>query len=372
MGFNRRIVHYYPRALTGDGGVTVAVNGWAEAQAEAGHQVAVLHHQGDNDGRYSDRVELIEVPHRGGKRWRRTLRPEGLERFLGPSDLLVLHSGWWYRNFVAAASARKREVPYMVVPHGAYDPSVRAKRRLVRSLWEVRERRLLVRAWAVHLFFESEQSEVKSLAPTARTVVAPTGFELPGGAWVGGGGYLAWLGRFDVDHKGIDLLLGAIAHLPESDRPRLIMHGRSYRQDSEDVQGMAKRLGISQWVEVSGEVSGREKLDFLTHSEGFIYPSRWESYGLSLVEGMALGIPCVLSSTMHIAGLIESHGAAIVSNPSPADLAEAIRELRRRGPEMGRRGREFVGRHLTWPSVVQRLTDQLEELPPPSSGVRNL
>ena len=364
MRFNRRIVHYYPRALTGDGGVTIAVRGWAEAQAEAGHEVSLLHYQGTNGGRYSERIELIEVPHRGGKRWRRTLRPEGLERFLDPTDLLVLHSGWWYRNFVAAAVARSRGIPYLVVPHGAYDTSVRAKRRLIRSVWEIRERRLLARAWAVHVFFESEQAEIKALAPAARTVVAPTGFDLPEGAWLGGGGYLAWLGRFDVDHKGLDVLLGAVAHLPRSDRPHLVMHGRPHRQDVAHIERIARRLGISEWVKVLGEVSGKEKLDFLTHSEGFIYPSRWESYGLSLVESMALGIPTVLSSSMHIAGLIESHGAAIVTTPSPADVAEAIVELRRRGPEMGRRGREFVGRHLSWSTVVQRLIDQLEELPP--------
>ena len=37
-----RMIHYYPRAWTGDGGCSSAVRGWASAVADAGAQVTVV------------------------------------------------------------------------------------------------------------------------------------------------------------------------------------------------------------------------------------------------------------------------------------------------------------------------------------------
>jgi glycosyltransferase involved in cell wall biosynthesis len=364
MSLPRRIVHYYPRALTGDGGLTLAVNTWAEAEASGGFEVVVLHHGGENDGRLSNRVKLLDVPHRGGILSRRTLRPEGLHRFLDPSDLLVLHSGWWFRNFVAANAARRSRTPYMVMPHGAYDPHVTAKRRTIRAMWEPRERRLLNQACAVHVFFDSEVEEVNAFAPGARTIVAPTGFDLPSRTWRGGGGYLAWIGRYDFDHKGVDVLLRAAAEIPASQRPRLIVRGRPYRQSAEDARALARSLGVDEHVEVGLEVGGEEKIQLLLKCDGFVYPSRWESYGLSAVESMALGVPTAISSTMHIASSIAEKDAAILASPQPPDIATALLRLVREGTGYGARGRQFVATELSWPRLLERWTDQLSVLPP--------
>lgn len=362
MSLPRRIVHYYPRALTGDGGLTLAVNTWAEAEASAGFEVVILHHGGENDGRLSSRVKLLDVPHRGGIRSRRTLRPEGFHKVLDPSDLLVLHSGWWFRNFVAANAARRSGTPYMVMPHGAYDPHVTAKRRVIRTVWEPRERRLLNQAAAVHVFFDSEVEEVNGFAPGARTIVVPTGFDLPSRTWRGGGGYLAWIGRYDFDHKGVDVLIRAVAEIPENQRPRLIVRGRPYRQSAADARSLARSLGVDGNVEVGGEIGGEEKIQLLLDCDGFVYPSRWESYGLSAVESMALGVPTAISSTMHISSSIAKKRAAILFSPEPTDIATALLRLVREGTDYSARGRDFVTTELSWPGILEQWRDQLSAL----------
>ena len=124
----RRIVHYYPDAM-GHSGVTFALWSWARAQAAAGAEVSILH--ADRPAVRAD-VPFVShdtcpgltaqtVAHAGRRRWSR--HPVGLERHLGEHDLLVLHEGWVANNLVAAAAARRAGVPYVVMPHGVYEPA---------------------------------------------------------------------------------------------------------------------------------------------------------------------------------------------------------------------------------------------------------
>ena len=67
-------------------------------------------------------------------------------------------------------------------------------------------KRVIEGAAAVHVFFESEISDIQTLAPGARFFVLPTGFDVPDARWRGGGGYLGWIGRIDPTHcAGIHL-----------------------------------------------------------------------------------------------------------------------------------------------------------------------
>ena len=66
------------------------------------------------------------------------------------------------------------------------------------------------RAAAVHVFFESEIDDVRTIAPKASFITVPTGFDVPKDEWSGGGGYLSWIGRIDPVHKGLDVLVRAI------------------------------------------------------------------------------------------------------------------------------------------------------------------
>jgi glycosyltransferase involved in cell wall biosynthesis len=354
-----RIVRYYPRALVGDGGMTGAVRRWSRALARAGADVTLAFAGGPRppDG---DDVNWSPVRHVGRGA---AVLPVGLEHVLRGADLLVLHSGWTLHNVRAAAVARSLGVPYMLEPRGAYDPHiVQRKHFLKRAWWRALERKLVSEARAVHVFFEQERAHLQALGYRGHVVIASNGADPPEGSiWDGGsGGYLLWLGRFDPEHKGLDLLLRALRAVPESERPFLRLHGPDWRGRKRRVRMMVADLGLQQWVAVGEAVYGEAKRGLLTSAAGFVYPSRWDACPNSVLEAVSLSIP-TLATPYPLACMIAESGGALVSEGRAAALADGIRDLlSERAVQVGSRGAQVAREELSWDRVARSWLTQVQ------------
>ncbi len=337
-----RLVHYYPRALAGDGGPTRAMWNWASAAYNAGCDVAVIY-DADLESQSPLRnpaIPIIPLKHTGAGLVR---MPRRLAAALAADDVLVLHSTYIPSNVVAAWTALRRGVPYIVMPHGGYDRRARGRRRHRKQAWLPVERPYLERSLAVHVFFNSETLDAAEVAPNARWLVAPTGFDLPAERWDGGtGGYLAWIGRYDIKHKGLDLLVDAMSRLAAPDRRPLRLHGRRSEDDAEDIERIAQASGVTDAVTVGGQLDGSDKVDFLRRAVAYVHPSRWEAYSLALVEALAYGVPSVVSVFCSIAHKLQAADAAIIVDPTPDSIARGISAILRSPQQYSDRAVQFV------------------------------
>jgi glycosyltransferase involved in cell wall biosynthesis len=359
-----RFVSYYPRAVSDRSGVTAALWGWAAALVDAGHDVRVLHAGGNRrspePGDMRPNLADEAIPHRG--RGRTTHRPIGLERWLAPDDVLILHEGWVMSNVIAARAARRAGIPYVVVPHGVYEPGIRAMLKPPRRLRERVERRVLEKAAGVHVFFSSEEPLVRSIAPRAPDmIVAPNGFAPGAERWTGGGGYLAWIGRYDPPHKGLDLLVNAVASLDPAERPTIELRGPDYNGGYDRIRSQIDRLGVAEWVHAEGPVYAADKLDLLRRSDGYVMPSRWDACPIALIENLGMGAPCLVSDSIQMAGPLAAAAAAVPASATADGLADGLRRFGAMSAAdreaIGSRGRAWVAGTLAWPDVVTAFVD---------------
>jgi len=335
---------------------------WASATHAAGCDVAVVY-DADFEAQsllHNRAIPVIPLKHTAAGPIR---VPRQLGAVLTPRDVLVLHSTYIPGNVGAAWSARRSGVPYIVMPHGGYNAQARTRRHGRKRLWLPVERAYLERALAVHVFFENETRDAAEVAPNARWLIAPTGFDMPHTRWDGGtGGYLAWLGRYDIRTKGLDLLVHAMGKLETPDRRPLRLHGRRSEDRPEDVAKIAQASGLADVVTVGGEIDEHEKVDFLRRAVAYVHPSRWESHSLGLVEALAYGIPSVVSQFCVIAPELRAADAAVIVEPTPDGIARGMSIVLRSAREYSDRGIHFVQTSLAWKAIINHYLQQIERL----------
>lgn len=358
------IVRYYPRAYRGDGGITNSVRRLSEACVRAGANVSVAVDERDvpAERERTTPFRWVSVRHVGPPSLR---RPVGLDASLRRADLLVLHSAWTYQNVVAARCARRIGLPYLLEPRGAYDPLIFERRRTIKRLWWwAFERRLVRESAAIHTFFVSQRDHLRRIGYHGPTVVAPNGVTPPEGfEWDGGSGnYVLWVGRFDPEHKGLDLLLQGLKQMPPDDRPHIRLHGPDWAGGKARVIALVDRMDLAADVTIGPAVHGADKWRLLSRATAFTYPSRWEGFGNSAAEAVSIGVP-TLVTPYPFGQWLGDHDAAIVAEPTPAGLAEGLARVC--APEAARaaqRGQEIVRRELNWDAVARSWLEQTKAM----------
>ena len=357
-----RIVQYYPRAVVGDGGMTRAVKLLARSMQRAGAESVIAYEKGSSPEPAIDGLTWHAVRHRGPQH-QRVPDSKDLTEAMLDADLVVLHSGFTLHNVVAARIARRRGVAYVVAPRGAYDPHIFLRRRLLKELWwRAFEYPMVKRALAVHLFFTDETADLERLGYHGPTLVAPNGVEPPPGMqWDGGtGGYLLWLGRFDPQHKGLDLLVRALAIVPTETRPTLRLVGPDWRDGRERITALVRDLHLGEWISVEPALYGDEKWSALRSATGFVYPSRWEGFGNSVAEAASLGVP-VLVTPYPFGRLLHRRGGAVLALPTVEGLAEGLQAVSG-AATLGARAQRIVLDEMSWDAVGQSWLKQAEAL----------
>jgi len=155
-------------------------------------------------------------------------------------------------------------------------------------------------------------------------------------------------------HKNLDGLLRAFAEFHKT-RPefRLVvcgLHGFA----AETLHELRDALGLRDCVELPGWIPRADLYELFARAWAFVYPSRFEGFGMPVLEAMAAGIPTACSAIEPLTSV--AAGAALQFDPldSSALLQALIRVAtdepeRRRLSEAGlRRARDF-----SWSQAAQ-------------------
>ena len=122
--------------------------------------------------------------------------------------------------------------------------------------------------------------------------------------------------------KNLDVVFDALAQIKDKLDTHLITVGGD-GWDFEQIKKRTVSLGLEGRVHFLGYVSDQVLMYLYQHAKAFIYPSKFEGFGLPVLEAMASGCPVVtsnLSSLPEVAG-----DAAILINPD--DASELSEEL---------------------------------------------
>ncbi|WP_045745229.1 glycosyltransferase family 4 protein [Actinoplanes rectilineatus] len=170
---------------------------------------------------------------------------------------------------------------------------------------------------------------------------------------------LVFLGRFDILHKGLDVLLEAMTRIPDRE---LLIAGDG--PDRARLRRMTERLGLDGRVRFLGRVEGVAKYELLASAALALIPSRFETFGMVAVEAAAAGTPIVGSDIPCLRDVIPDTVGAKVPAGDPVALAEQVNRSLREPALLARRSaaaREYA-RGFDWTGIAVRQEAIYEEI----------
>ncbi len=163
--------------------------------------------------------------------------------------------------------------------------------------------------------------------------------------------------------KGVDVLIRAMRHLPES--VQLVVAG-NFMMPEAPLHALVEELGLASRVRFPGLLLGEERNAAYVDADVVAYPSIDEIFGLVAAESIMCGAPVVVCGDSGCGELVTaSGGGSVVPYGDPESLARAIGQLLddpQARERHVREGREYVRANLGWGSIAERTSDLYEEV----------
>lgn len=287
-------------------------------------------------------------------------------------DIVQTNAIFSVPNLPAYLACRQHNVPYVVIPRGMLEPwalSYKATKKKI--YYKLFEQPALQRASAIQMLASTEAQQIYPLNLKTPLVISPNGIHqqdfdaLPTGHTfykkfpeTKDKKLLLFLGRIDPK-KGLDLLATAFGKVKtQFPNAHLVIAGPDNIGFSPTAKQYFADNQCSDAVTFTGILTGQMKYSALAAADYYIAPSYSEGFSMSVLEGMAAGLPCIITTGCNFPEAAEARVAHVVpidANAITGALLDCFSN-----PEtasaMGKRARQFIFQNYTWDQIAQNLT----------------
>jgi glycosyltransferase involved in cell wall biosynthesis len=380
-----RILHVIATLDPASGGPANIVPHMCAALARRDHSVEIFtHRNGDAEAEKSvdtgDGVTTTWHATRGPRSYPiSAAMARSLRQRISDFDVVHVHGLYRFHTLLASRLCCRRQVPYVIQAHGTLDPYHRAIRRWRKALYCVLvENGNLAAAAAIQYTTTREQRFAVEAGVRTPGYVIPIGVEpslfedgprdddspealAPLIPEAQGRALITFLGRL-TEKKGLDVLCKAFGVVSRGNAyAHLVIAGPDDEGLGADVRRWVADNGIEGRVSLTGIVTGQTKKALLGASTVFVLPSKDESFGVAVVEALAVRAAVVVTPGVALHDELERAEAGLVVERSPEAVGHAILRLlrddglRRR---LGKNGRSLVEHSFSW----DRISEQLERM----------
>jgi len=137
---------------------------------------------------------------------------------------------------------------------------------------------------------------------------------------------IAFTGRIDIQHKGIDYLLELARQLPRDWQIAIAGHGKP--ADMATFHWLQRELGVSHRILYRGALQDQALRQHYQRASIFVMTSRWEGMPLVMGEAMAFGLPvAAMENTGSAEYLQQGRHGLLTAAKDVAALSQAVNTL---------------------------------------------
>lgn len=286
-------------------------------------------------------------------------------------DLVHTNALFVLPNLAAYRACQIHQVPYIITPRGMLEPWALTYRAWKKwPYYSLFERSALGQASAVHMLSLAEADQVRPLGLKPPLLITPNGIhrqsfeplaspdrffqQFPA---TRGKTLVLFLGRIHPK-KGLDLLAQAFGKVHgQFPNTHLVIAGPDQGNFLPTVEKYFLQADGLEAVTFTGMLTGDLKQAALAAADVYVAPSYSEGFSMSVLEGMASGLPCVITTGCNFPEAAAAQVAHVVdprADPLAAALSRCLQDPAA-AKAMGQRARQFIFDHYTWDKIASDL-----------------
>jgi poly(glycerol-phosphate) alpha-glucosyltransferase len=360
------IAHLVPPGLHPYSGVLTSLVHLAIAQARRGNAIQVwqpdvwpaVRHDLECDLHAAGVERVALAPRRSAISF-----PSTTARAMNSRSVDIVHLHGVFNPFNNHA-ARRLRVPFAISPHGGYAPEALAyhalRKRVFARLFELP---MLRRARVVCGLTAAEEKDIRRFGVRSRVEIVPNGVTIPTSpsaepglreelGWPPASRVAIYVGRLDVRAKRLDIIVRAMAELPDW---RLAIVGGDFRDGTRTLRRLIGQLGVGDRVRLTGPRCGPTLDAAVACADVLMLLSRSEGLPMALLEAAAHGVPSVVSPEVERATGVAASAAGWCT--AADDVVETMRAVARASSlelDAFRRAALDYARRHDWATVAAR------------------
>ena len=284
-------------------------------------------------------------------------------------DLVVFEDFYYIDDVFRARECEKRKIPYIIVPRGALTKQGQSQKKTKKKLANAIFFSHMVKKAAAIQFLTKKEMIDSGKKWNAKYFVEPNGINArnkPEKKSSKDKLTCTLIGRFDVYHKGLDLLLDTVDRLKDKlkDIVEINLYGPERNGEREEYKAIIKEKRLESIMKVNEGVFGNEKEDVLRNTEVFIMCSRYEGMPMALIEAMSFGIPCLVTEGTNMRSVIEENKAGWGCDNSSDGLVSAFEQMIENIPLIGEYGQNAyeTSKRYDWDTIAKSSHSKYEKI----------
>lgn len=291
--------------------------------------------------------------------------PEGFSH----PDLVVIHEVYCPKFLAISRNLRKNRIPYIVVPHGELSTTAQRKKFLKKKIANILLFNKFVRgAEALQCLSQYELDTTKF---RLKKILGTNGVRIPEKVKTSFNEHktdFLYIGRLDAFHKGLDILIEAVAKEKEflrANNCRFHIYGPDIKGRFAHLQELIRKHNTEELVDLNYAVLGEAKEKLLLDADIFVQTSRFEGMPVGILEALSYGLPCLVTRGTVLGDIIKDADAGWMAETSVQSVAEKIVAAvkdREKYEEKSKNAIHLVRANYDWKVLLKETTEKYKKL----------
>ena len=249
------------------------------------------------------------------------------ENYIQNYDIAIFENPFQTTKYCKIAkNLKKHNIPYLIVPHGCFHNKALKRKALKKKIaMNTIFKNFLENSYGIQFL---TNGEMNNSVKYNKSIIIPNGIaddkmyrqrnEIKN---------IIFVGRKDIEHKGIDLLLEACNNVKDELKKlnvKVYLYGPASK-NSNFIKSYITKNNLENIIIDCDAITGKEKKDILYNADAYIQTSRYEGFPMSLLEAFTYGLPTIITEGTNLGNIVKEYNAGYIAKNNVESIEKVLK-----------------------------------------------